>query len=180
MSAADLLNADDVLRPDISPAKSWIKELSMGAIMTKSEDPRDNLLKMHRDELYDLGTAHGIVFPQGRDTPAFDATNNPNHMVPMLRAAGIRGPDMSHRVLGSPMPLVIPPPATYSNKILPKTPPPVPQQQRPLDWNRDAEPPPPIEKMTMGQMRKECKSRGIKMDRRDNMNTLRDKLREHA
>jgi hypothetical protein len=146
----------------------------MGAILTRIDDPRDNLMKMTRDELYDYGKENGIEFPQGRDTPAFDGTSAPvPNMVAILRARGLPGRDKSYRQLGAPQPLLSDPPASYSNKILPKTPPPIPSPT----WDRDQEPPPPIEKMTMGQMRKECKSRGIKMERRDNMNTLRDKLR---
>lgn len=137
------------------------------------DDPRDNLSKMMRDELRALGKAHGIDLPP--DMPHSDMTTDkkPN-MVDTLRNAGITGPDMVHRNVG----LYTQPARTdlepYRNKILPKTPPPIVQ---PRSWDRDQEPAPPIEKMTMGQMRKECKSRGIKMDRRDNMNTLLEKLR---
>jgi hypothetical protein len=164
----------------------------MGAILTKIDDPRDNLMKMTRDELYDYGKENGVEFPQGRDTPAFDGTSAPvPNMVDILRARGLPGRDKSYRQLGSPQPLLSDPPASYSNKILPKTPPPVPSPT----WDRDVaegvrahvnsiidDPASDrhvevIEELTMGELRMHCKRRGIKMSRRDNMNTLRDKLR---
>jgi hypothetical protein len=145
----------------------------MGAVLTRIEDPRDNLMKMTRDELYDYGMENGVEFPQGRDTPAFDGTSHPvPNMVAILRARGLPGRDKSHRVLGLAQPLFSDPPPSYSNKIIPKAPPPEPS----LTW-REPEELPTVDKMTMGQLRKECKILGLKMSRRDNMNTLREKLR---
>jgi len=143
----------------------------MGAILQRVDDDRDNLMKMTRDELRDLGKQHGIDLPP--DLPHSDLTSNPQpNMVAILRARGIAGRDMSHRVLGSMQPVISE--LKYRNQIIPKAPPPVIQPQR---WEDEREPP-PVAEMTMGQLRKECKRLGIKMDRRDNMNTLRDKLRE--
>lgn len=136
----------------------------MGAILQRIDDPRDDLLKMTRDELYAYGKAHGVEFPQGRDTPAFDMTGRTTGMVDILRALGLRGPNMASRVLGSPAPME---PPVYSNQIIPKAPPPPPPAELPAD----------VRDMTMGQLRKECKQRGVKIARTDNMNTLREKLR---
>lgn len=129
-------------------------------ILTRNDDPRDNLEKMTRDELWHYARENGVSdkFPAGHNTLIIDYTSDarPN-MVSILRALGLKGKDMSGRTLGGP-PIITEPPKY-------KAPPEVKETATT-----------PVSEMTIQQLRSECIERGIKVERTDNKATLRDKI----
>lgn len=124
--------------------------------LLKIEDPRDPLGKASRFELCQLAKAHGIAeitYGCGLQLP---------DMVKILHEKGVHSINIPDRPLGVYKPVVL-----NADDVAPQQPAPVAQPE-----------PKPVSEMNMTEMRKECKRRGIKMERTDNLHTLRAKLLE--
>jgi hypothetical protein len=127
--------------------------------LLRIDDPRDPLNKASRFELCALARHHGIAeITYGSPLQLPD-------MVRILRERGVSSITIPDRPLGVYKPVVYnaddvrPPPAALP--VEPAKPEPVAKA---------------VADMNMTEMRKECKRRGIKMERTDNLNSLRDKL----
>lgn len=129
----------------------------------KIDDPRDPLSKASRYELCQLAKAHGITeIGYGKDGQTLP------EMVKILHDRGIHTITMPDRPLGIYKPVVL-----NADDVAPvssQPAPAVPVVEAPSAIDK------PVSEMNMTEMRKECKRRGIKMDRTDNLKTLRDKL----
>jgi hypothetical protein len=127
----------------------------MSLILHKAEDPRDTLSKASRYELCQVAAAHGI-----REVN-YSAELTLEEMVKILRNKGINDIKIPDRPLGLYKPVVLgldgPPLATVEE----------PEPEKPAT---------PVAQMSMGELRSECKRRGIKMARTDNIHSLREKL----
>lgn len=127
------------------------------AVLNRIEDPRDNLAKCTRDEIWDYARFKGadIYFPQGADTPRDD-------MIQILRNKGHIDIIYTPRVIGMP-----PTPSPYTRKEpLPAVKREEPRHESVFD----------LATATRAEMAKECKRRGIKMARTDTMEKLRERL----
>lgn len=133
----------------------------------RQEDPRGSLEKASRYELAQLAKKLGFT-DITYDTPQ-------PLQVKMLRARGVMEIDIPERILGDIRPLV------YNTDPVQ----PAPEQKTEaksmtaeelLEQEFRQRAPKTVSQMTMTEMRSECKRRGIKMARTDNMNTLREKL----
>ncbi len=123
----------------------------------RQEDPRDNLGKATRYELCQAAKHHGITeFNYGTDDITLE------DMIAILRRHGIRDITIPNRILGDYRPTVINAESVKSEKVV------------------AAEPAKAASDMSMTELRSECKKRGIKMARTDNMTTLREKLEQNA
>lgn len=120
-------------------------------LLTRTDDPRDNLEKMTRDELWYYAKENGVAdkFPDGHNTLVSDYTSDsrPN-MVSILRSLGFKGKDMSGRTIGGP----------------------------PLRTDPIVHKPLEVMDMTIQQLRAEGVKRGLKVERTDNKDILREKL----
>lgn len=126
--------------------------------LLRIDDPRDPLLKASRYELCELAKAHGISeIGYGKEMTLPE-------MVDILKKNGVHDIKIPDRPLGVYTPVIL-------NKDA-APPAPVVRQQEPPKPVIDK----PVSEMSMNELRSECKNRGIKMDRRDNLNTLREKL----
>ena len=134
----------------------------MSAQLLRIDDPRDKLEKATRDELYDFARAQGVT-DITEDMPAI-------LMRRILRSKGKTNIDIPNRPLGSNPGVVAPPDKAQDVVAVPEI-----TAEEDLMRQYQAAKVAPAE-MTMGQMRAECKRRGIKMARTDNMDTLRAKL----
>lgn len=127
----------------------------MSLILHKAEDPRDTLSKASRYELCQVAQAHGIK------EISYSAELGLEDMVKILRNNGVTDIKIPDRPLGLYKPVILgldgPPLATVEE--------PAPEQ-----------PATPVAQMSMGELRSECKRRGIKMARTDNLHSLREKL----
>lgn len=127
----------------------------MSLILHKAEDPRDTLSKASRYELCQVAAAHGI-----REVN-YSAELTLEEMVKILRNKGVTDIKIPDRPLGLYKPVVLgldgPPLATMEE--------PAPEQ-----------PETPVAQMGIRELRSECKRRGIKMARTDNLHSLREKL----
>ena len=138
------------------------------------EDPRSNLDKARRSELYEFAKNNGVT-EINDNMPAI-------LMREILRGKGLTRIPVPDRRLGqtnqpNPRP-------HYQNTMAA----PGGQQPAPKGVAVDAvadlarqyqqeQRRPLADSMTIGELRKECKARGIKLERRDNMTTIRAKLR---
>ena len=156
----------------------------MGAVLYKNEDPRDNLGKATRDELWAFTKSSGIMpamleylkgvywHPQKGWTPrnpgevADQSTITKPDMENFLRGRGCNNISVAIRSMGRPTGEYLGPKPTLV-------------QPTPAPAAPNADPPADIDKMSIGELRTECKARGIKMSRRDNMEAIRQKLREN-
>ncbi len=136
----------------------------MGAVLTKIDDPRDLLEKATRDEIFDFAVAQGVA-EITEDMPAIIMRN----ILREKKKTNIKIPD---RPLGANPGVEL----IKARESMQETET-VPEVNADDDLMRQyqtskVEP----QSMTMGQLRAECKRRGIKMARTDNMQTLREKL----
>ena len=127
------------------------------------EDPRDNLQKATRFELVDFARKNGIQLDEG--TPKIVSEK-------ILRDRGFVNIQIPDRPLGlyvggethaTNEPIVHGSLQNADDLLVAEY-----EHQKKEDAN--------VSKMSMSRLRAECKSKGIKMDRRDNMQTLRAKL----
>lgn len=136
-------------------------------------DTLDPLASATRDQLWAFAKANGLDFDH-RTTPA-------RTMELVLRERGLTNIPVPPMRLGSPnIPAEMMHPGQAAKSVnvddellaqyrqsIPKTAAPPAEAK-------------PVAQMTIGELRKECGRRGIKMERTDNMGTLRDKLNVQA
>ncbi len=150
--------------------------------LTKIIDPRDNLGRASRDELWDFAKANGVSFDQ--------RTATKQYMERELRGRGLTNIRVAVRLMGAPTGEVFPPDGSTMTVDQPK----ITevdadadmvrqmkeQAAKPQDWPVTSTYKEDIPKlfmsMGMNELRAECKRRSIKMDRTDNKNSLRNKL----
>lgn len=136
-------------------------------ILNKIDDPRDALSRARRMELFRFAQAQGIS-DIVQEMPA-------SLMRRMLRARGLTNIRIPPRMLGAQNASGSSQQAGPDHKV------------NEIDADDDLarqfqeqqkakQAAPAAGKMSMNELRAECKARGIKMDRRDNMETLRAKL----
>lgn len=138
----------------------------MSVILKSVEDPRDNLEKAGKYELWQFAVANGLN-DVTYDTPSILVRKK-------LRALGLVNINIPDRPLGSPIPTVygadpqkaVAPvkQSTEVNEI---------SAEDLLEMEAQVK---PVAQMSMTELRSECKRRGIKMVRTDNLRTLREKL----
>lgn len=142
-------------------------------ILDRIDDPRDKLQRATRDEVYDFAVASGVttVTIGGKVIPLSEQIPKPN-LINELRARGLTNIRIPNRPLGAPPGVVIDDDAPAGKKE-------VVEVNADDDLARQVlqQLEPDVSSMSMAELRSECKRRGIKMDRTDNMQTLRDKLR---
>jgi hypothetical protein len=132
----------------------------MGALLERIDDPRDALQRARRSEMYEFAKINGFS-EITEDLPADDIPHqNIVGMRTLLRRRGIYKIPVPERVLGDYSR------QAYHTRFTP------PASEKPIPPLIDK----PVAKMSMTEMRHECKRRGIKMVRTDNMLTLKDKL----
>jgi hypothetical protein len=141
----------------------------------KQDDPRSNLEKASRYELAQLAKKMGFT-DITYDTPQ-------PIQVKMLRARGVTNIEIPDRILGDSRPLVY-----NTDQVAPAAPKETEAKSMTADELLEAqyrnelsakeikEP----DEMSMTELRSECKRRGIKMARTDNLKTLREKLGQDA
>lgn len=143
--------------------------------LTKIVDPRDNLGRASRDELFDFARANGVAFDQ--------RTATKQYMERELRSRGLSHIRPAVRFMGYPTGEVFPAEGGLVVQDQPK----VVEVNADADMVRQmkeqAKQEWPVEstfksvdEMKMGELRAECKRRGIKMERTDNLKSLREKL----
>jgi hypothetical protein len=154
--------------------------------LTKIVDPRDNLGRASRDELWDFAKANGVAFDQ--------RTATKQYMEKELRDRGLTNIRVAVRFQGAPTGDYFPADGSAVTIEQPKirevdadadmTRQMKEQAAKSNDW--------PVEStvkkdgfpirlgllghLSINELRAECKSRGIKLDRRDNMKSMREKL----
>src|SRR6185437_5733367 len=127
-------------------------------------DPRDNLQKATRWELIDYARANGVDVPA--DAPAI-------YTMKVLRSRGLTNIKIPDRPLG----LYANGPETTAPQVESETE--INTASADDDLIRQYEQEkkqPPVSEMSMTELRHACKVKGIKMDRTDNKQTLKDKL----
>ncbi len=137
----------------------------------KQDDPRSSLEKASRYELAQLAKKLGYA-DITYDTPQ-------PLQVKMLQARGVTNIDIPERVLGDIRPLVYntdavqPAPAvkTENSSIT---------AEQLLEQEFLQQKPKAVSELSMTELRSECKRRGIRMARTDNLKTLREKLENAA
>lgn len=142
--------------------------------LTKIIDPRDNLGRMSRDELWDFAVANRVPlkFDQSTATKAYLETE--------LRSRGITNARAAIRVQGRPTGEFYPPDGSTVTIESPK----VTEVDAYSDMIRQMEGsgakaddrPKSVAEMNMTALRAECRRRGVKMVRTDNVQSLREKL----
>lgn len=152
----------------------------------RTVDPRDNLDKAHRRELVEFARANGVEVSE--DMPADDIEGRPGTgLRNFLRAKGITRiaiprRSIDHRGVEKTFPLQARKPAPQQAtsdewaefqqfKAWKAQ-----QQPAPVAAPTPAAPDKPVGDMSINELRDACKSRGIKMERRDNIASLRAKL----
>jgi len=131
-----------------------------------TEDPRDNLQKANRWELVAFAKENGIDLDE--NTPAIVSAK-------ILRDRGLTNIKIPDRPLG----LYV----SSKNEALVEHAPSVKgeitinaEDDLVRQYEQQQKARTDLSSMTIGQLRVACKERGIKMSRRDNMQTLREKL----
>lgn len=139
--------------------------------LNRIDDPRDPLSKARRSELVKYARANGVkeIVP---DMPAL-------LMRDILRRRGLTRPPIPNRPLGAQVQNGLPAVAAGT-------------QQSGVEadaladlarqYQQQRQPPAPLAPTSMGinELRAECKRLGIKLSRRDNMNSMREKIGAHG
>jgi hypothetical protein len=95
----------------------------------------------------------------------------------ILRGKGLNTIPIPNRMLGGPPGHVMPTAAVTTDSIEVDAEADLERQWRAQQAQEQPRAETNPDKMTIGELRTACKTRGIKMDRRDNMITLREKVR---
>lgn len=137
-------------------------------ILDRIEDPRDALDKARRIELFRFARAHGLK-DVVETMPAI-------LMRRILRERGLTNIKIPPRPLGAmnqanPLPPNIPGGVEKVVEMDAEA-----DLMRQYEATKTAPPSKPIRMMDINELRRECQRRGIKMGRRDNLLTLREKL----
>lgn len=131
----------------------------MSLVLKSLVDPRDILTKASRYELCAFAQANGVIeIDYGSDMTL-------EEMIAILRNRGLTNITLPERPLGVYKPVVLGLNQQIAEKPAPAAP---------------AVPEKPLNKMDMNELRAACKARGIKMERTDNMRSLREKLGQNA
>lgn len=151
----------------------------MGLVLTKTDDPRDKLGKATRDELWDYAKRAGVMpemlsqlslvgwsYDKGWQAryPGFVATQatvTKDDMEHYLRGRGFIDPQVAIRVMGAPV--------GYLDGAKPQA----PAHAAPVE---PVQVPAELAAMSIGELRKACRDKGIKLARTDNMVSMRQKL----
>ena len=130
-------------------------------LLSRIDDPRDTLERASRDELFFFAQERGVTEIE-QNMPAI-------LMRKILRQKGLNSINIPNRPLGANPGVVI---ADPQEKV------PEMDADAALEeqWRQSKEAPKDVSKMGMQELRSECKRRGIKMARTDNLKTLREKL----
>lgn len=131
-------------------------------ILDKVDDPRDNLSRATRYELCQFAAAHGVSEIHYSSDMTLD------DMKTVLRERGLTNIHVPPRMLGDNRP---PPVHGIMDVTGGKTP-------VKVQYENKIEPSIPVNAMTRAQLAKECKARGIKMERTDSKEKLRERLGE--
>lgn len=141
--------------------------------LTRIDDPRDNLERADRDQLFRFARAKGVTEINDR---IYNGGNAANLMRLILRQKGVTDIDVPYHQLGLP-------PQVNIEDSQPSGQPAVMLDDMLRQQLKDvqAEPAPaavekPISGMSIRELRKECTARGIKMERTDNVAKLKAKL----
>ncbi len=133
-------------------------------ILNKIEDPRDSLSRARRSELVPFARAKGLT----NVTEAMPAVLIRRE----LRAAGFTRIAVPHRPLGAQNQTPLPAGVTEGSKIA--------EVDADADLARQfaaqSAPIKAVADMAINELRAACKERGIKLSRRDNMQSMREKL----
>lgn len=133
----------------------------MGAVLTRIDDPRDTLERASRDELF--------FFAQSRGVSEIEQNMPAILMRKILRQKGLYAINIPNRPLGANPGVLAPDPQEQ-----------IPQMNADEaleeQWRQSKTEAKDVSKMGMGELRSECKRRGIKMARTDNLASLRAKL----
>lgn len=138
--------------------------------LTRIDDPRDNLERADRDQLYRFAREKGI---KEIDDRMYMGGNAASLMRMILRQKGITDISVPYHQLGMPTTMI---------QEEPSGKPPVMIEDMLLEQLKEAQSAPrvpdpiPVSKMSIGELRQTCKARGIKLARTDNMITMREKL----
>lgn len=138
--------------------------------LTRIEDPRDNLERASRDELFRFAQDRGV---KEIDDRMFMGANAAIMMRKILRQKGMTNIQVRPQQLGMP-----PGVGESASSPVPSTETISADEMAERDYaaQQAVNPEVPVEKMDIRQLRHECKARGIKMARTDNLKTLREKL----
>lgn len=135
------------------------------------EDPRDELEKANRDELFRFAQSVGVA---EIDERMFMGANAAIMMRKVLRQRGITNIRIPARQLGMPYGAISPEPSGKSMTA---------DEMAEMDYaaqrkasETENKPSVDIAQMTIGALRRTCKERGVKFDRTDKMTMLREKL----
>jgi hypothetical protein len=135
--------------------------------LNRIDDPRDPLSKARRSELVRYARANGVkeIDP---DMPAL-------LMRDILRRRGLTRPPIPNRPLGAQVQNGLPAVGTQQNGVEADA---LADLARQYQQQRQ----PPLAPSTMGinELRAECKRLGIRLSRRDNMNSMREKIGAHG
>ena len=131
-----------------------------------TEDPRDNLQKATRWELVEFAKANGIDLDE--NTPAIVSAK-------ILRDRGLTNIKIPDRPLGlyvgTKHEAMVDHSVSVPGEVTINA-----EDDLVRQYEQQQKAKAEVSKMTIGQLRVACKERGIKMSRRDNMQTLREKL----
>lgn len=140
--------------------------------LTRIDDPRDNLERADRDQLFRFARAKGVNEINDR---IYNGGNAASLMRMILRQKGITDIDVPYHQLG------LPPRVAMDDQ--PSGQPPVMLDDMLRQQLKDVQAEParaatekPIAGMSIRELRKECTARGIKMERTDNTAKLKVKL----
>lgn len=136
------------------------------AELFKIEDPRDSLAKCSRDDLWDYARVKGadIYFPHGADTPRDD-------MILILRNKGCTDIEYIPTVMGRPIK-----PSPYRELLREKFTARKISTEMPASVGQNVPIGKSVAEMSRAELAKECKRRGIKMERTDTKQQLAERL----
>jgi len=137
--------------------------------ITRIEDPRDNLEKADRDQLYRFAVRMGV---KEIDDRMYMGGNAASLMRMILRQRGYTNIGVPQHQLGMPRGTSIEQPSGNPPQMLDD----MLKEQLKTALEKPAPKAVEVKELTMWELRKECKARGIKMQRTDNLKTLREKL----
>lgn len=135
-------------------------------------DPRGSLERARRLELYRFATENGVS--EIKDTMPADLMRS------ILRGKGLTNIAVPRRELGAMQPTFTTPNSHRSGQPQPRQPDVIATVDATADLARQwaqQEAAKSVSDMTITELRKECKRRGIKMARTDTMTILKDKLK---
>lgn len=148
----------------------------------RTVDPRDNLDKAHRRELVDFARANNLEVSE--DMPADDVEGRiGSGLRSLLRSKGLTRITVPHRSIDNRIG-----DKTFPIRSKPAAPPQATSDewaefQQFKAWKAVQKPPAavpdpakPVAEMSITELRQVCKAKGVKLERRDTMDIMREKL----